>query len=183
MRKFCTAKRLVTASFAVLLAGCSSQLTPTNAKIEKGLNDYFLAHNVCLFPAGRNFPYEVSPGKDAKGDKKMMDAMKDAGLLTEVDDFETRVPRYSLTAVGKRAAPRFCYGHKQVSSVDGFTAPVKDGNVLETTASFHAVMQDVPVWVKTDEMEAAFPEMAANISGPQPGKIVMATAGAGWQVP
>jgi hypothetical protein len=31
-------------------------------------------------------------------------------------------------------------------------------------------------------MEAAFPTMAADISGPQPGQIVMATAGVGWRV-
>jgi hypothetical protein len=171
------------AGLAVFMAGCSSDLKPTNAAIEKGLNDYFETHAECLFPAGRRFPYEVSPGTNEKADKKLMDAMKGAGLLTELDDFETHVARYSLTVVGQRAAPRFCYGYKQVSSVDGFTAPVKQGNELNTTASFHTTMRDVPVWVKTDEMKAAFPKMAADISGPQPGQMVLATAGAGWQVP
>jgi hypothetical protein len=45
------------------------------------------------------------------------------------------------------------------------------------------MMMDVPVWVKTDEMRAAFPEMAAAISGPQPGQMTLENAGAGWQVP
>jgi hypothetical protein len=167
---------------ALLAASCSSELTPTNAKLEKGLNDYFEGHNECLFPTGRSFPYEVTPGPDSKNDKKQMDAIKDAGLLKEEDDFETHVRRYTLTTAGQRYAPRFCYGHKVVASVDGFTPPVKQGNVLQTTVSYHATMMEVPVWARTDELEAAFPQMGAAITGPQPGQIVMATAGVGWSV-
>lgn len=184
MRTICAMRRVVLACACVglLAAGCSSDLKPTNAKLEKGLNDYLAVHSECLFPAGRTFPYEVAPGKGSKADKKQMDALKSAGLLTELDDFETHVARYSLTKAGERAAPRFCYGHKVVSSIDGFTPTVHEGNVMQTTVSFHATMTEIPVWVRTDEMEAAFPKMAADVSGPQPGQMVMATAGAGWQV-
>lgn len=185
MKTVCTAKWMLLAcsGIGLLAAGCGSDLKPTNAKLEKGLNAYFENHNECLFPAGLKFPYEVSPGTDAKAEKKRMDAMQTAGLLKQEDDPEVHVERYTLTAEGQRAAPRFCYGHKVVASVDGFTDPVKQGGQLQTTASFHATMMDVPVWVKTDEMEAAFPKMAADISGSQPGQMVLATAGAGWQVP
>lgn len=185
MKAICGAKWFFSglACLCVLAAGCSSDLTPSNEKLEKGLNDYFQGHNECLFPQGLRFPYEVSPGSEAKVEKKQMDALKNAGLLKEEDDFETHVPRYTLTTAGQRYAPRFCYGHKVVASVDGFTPPVKSGGFLETTARFHTKMMDVPVWVQTDEMEAAFPKMAANISGAQPGQMTLATAGAGWQVP
>lgn len=166
----------------LLAGGCSSDLKPTNAKLEKGLNDYLADRSVCLYPAGMMFPHEVSPGTGAKAEKKRMDAMKSAGLLTELDDFETHVARYSLTAAGQRAAPRFCYGHKEVTTVDNFTTPVRVGNLLETTVTYHAAMKDIPVWVRTNEMEAAFPEMALDVSGPQEGQLTMATAGAGWQV-
>ncbi len=60
---------------------------------------------------------------------------------------------------------------------------MKQGGFVETTASFHATMMDVPIWVKTDQMAAAFPKMAADVSGAQPGQMMLATAGAGWQVP
>lgn len=166
----------------MLMAGCSSDLTPNNAKLEKGLSAYLEGHSECLFPGGRRFPYEVTPGPDSKTDKKQMDALKDAGLMKEEDDFETHVQRYTLTPAGQRYAPRFCYGHKVVTSVDSFTQPVKNGNVLETTVSYHATMAEVPVWSRTDELEAAFPTMGAAISGPQQGQIVMATAGVGWSV-
>jgi len=163
-------------------AGCSNSLKPTNAKLEKGLNLYFADHDECLFPKGIRFPYEVSPGKGSREQEKRMDAMKDAGLLKELKDLTLHVERYTLTPLGERAAPRFCYGHRVVMSVDSFTPPVKQGNVMESTVTFHSTMTEVPLWVKTNAMKAAFPEMAQAISGPTPGQMVMGTAGVGWRV-
>lgn len=165
-----------------VLAGCSSDLKPTNAKLETGLNAYFATHNECLFPRGMQFPYEVSPGPGSKAEEQRMDAMHAAGLLNELKDLNMHVERYTLTTLGERVAPRFCYGHKQVVSVDSFTPPVKDGNVMQTTVTFKATMMDVPVWARTKEMVAAFPDLAADINGPRPGQMVMGTAGVGWQV-
>ena len=173
---------LVAAGLALMAAGCSGNLEPTNAKLEAGLNAYFADHQECLFPQGMRFPYEVTPGKGAKAEEKRMDAMKAAGLLNELKDLTLHVERYSLTPLGERVAPRFCYGRRVVTSVDGFTPPAKQGNVVETTVTFHAKLRDVPVWAKTDPLKAAFPEMAANLSAPQEGQMVMATAGVGWSV-
>jgi len=182
MRKVSAAKWMAVACVAVMVAGCSSELKPTDAKLEVGLNRYFEGHNECLYPQGKMFPYEVAPGKDAKAEEQRMDAMKAAGLLIELKDLDLHVERYTLTALGQRTAPRFCYGHKVVTSIDGFTAPEQDGKVLQTTVSYHAKMQDVPVWAQTDELMKAYPEMGKAISGPQPGQIVMGTAGVGWSV-
>ena len=172
------------AGFAFLLvAGCGADTKPTNEKLAKGLNAYFEVHNECLFPTPVKFPFEVSPGTNAKEDAKRMDALTHAGLLEKQSGAAIHVERYTLTPVGERQKGRFCYGHRQVTSVDEFTPPVKQNGFLETTVNYHATMMDVPVWVKTDEMRAAFPQMAAAISGPQPGEITMQNAGAGWQVP
>jgi hypothetical protein len=182
MRKVRAAKWVAMACVAAMAAGCSNELKPTNAKLETGLNRYFESHQECLYPQGKMFPYEVSPGKDAKAEETRMDALKAAGLLIELKDLDLHVERYTLTAMGQRVAPRFCYGHKVVTSIDGFTAPEKDGKILKTTVSYHAKMADVPVWAQTEELMKAYPEMGKAISGPQPGQIVMATAGQGWSV-
>ncbi|MGH9587197.1 MAG: hypothetical protein ACRD3F_09620 [Acidobacteriaceae bacterium] len=183
MRKACVRSMALGVVWAVWLAmGCSGALKPTNAKLTAGLNSYFADHSECLFPQGMRFPYEVTPGKGSKAEEKKMDALKAAGLLNELKDLTLHVERYSLNAQGERVAPRFCYGHRVVTSVDGFTPPVKQGNLMETTVTFHARMRDVPVWAKTDELKAAFPELAANLSAPQQGQMVMATAGVGWSV-
>lgn len=162
--------------------GCSGNLKPTHANLEKGLNLYFADHAECLFPKGIRFPYEVSPGKGARAQERRMDAMKNAGLLKELKDLTLHVERYTLTPLGERVAPRFCYGHRVVMSIDRFTPPIKQANVMETTVTFHSTMTEVPLWVKTNAMKAAFPEMARNITSPQPGQMVMATAGVGWRV-
>jgi len=65
----------------VIATGCGPDLKPTNAKLEKAINGYYEEHNECLFPGGRKFPYEVSPGTDAKEEKTQMDAMMDADLV------------------------------------------------------------------------------------------------------
>src|ERR1700761_8241731 len=67
----------------IFAAGCSSETKPSNAKFEKAINAYFENRNECLFPDGRKFPYEVTPGSEYKQDMKLMDAMKDAGLVKE----------------------------------------------------------------------------------------------------
>jgi len=176
-------KWLLAGCAVVLAAGCATDVKPTNAKLEKALNAYFEEHNECLFQTAMKFPYEVSPGSDEKADMKRLDAMTNAGLLTKQTGAAIKVERYTLTPLGERVKGRFCYGHRVVSSVDGFTEPVKQGGFLQTTVSYHSTLMDVPVWVKTDDMRAAFPEMATAISGPQPGQMMMENAGAGWQVP
>lgn len=95
---------------ATLLAGCSSDLKPTNAKLEKGLNDYLADHSECLFPRGMSFPHEVSPGPGSKAEEKRMDAMKAAGLLNELKDLDMHVERYTLHAWGKQPDRRLHAG-------------------------------------------------------------------------
>ena len=80
------AKIMTLACAGLLVAGCSSNLKPTHASLKKGLDLYFADHDECLFPKGIRFPYEVSPGKDARVMEKKMHAMKDAGLLKELKD-------------------------------------------------------------------------------------------------
>ena len=150
----------------ILVLGCATDTKPTNAKLEKALNTYFEGHNECLFPTMMRFPYEVSPGSDAKAEAKRLDAMTGAELLAKQSGAAIKVERYTLTPLGQRVGGRFCYGHRQVTSVDAFTPPVKQGGFLQTTVNYHSTMVDVPVWVKTDDMKAAFPEMADGNLGP-----------------
>jgi hypothetical protein len=169
----------------VIATGCGPDLKPTNAKLEKAINGYYEEHNECLFPGGRKFPYEVSPGTDAKEEKTQMDAMMDADLVKREEAPALHVERYTLTAMGERvAAAHFCYGHRVVKSVDSFTPAVKQSNgFVQTNVSYHYTMLDVPVWAKTDSMKSAFPKMAKSISDNASDQITLATVGAGWQVP
>jgi diadenosine tetraphosphatase ApaH/serine/threonine PP2A family protein phosphatase len=168
----------------LLAAGCSSKTKPTDKNFMTGLNAYYANHNECLFPSALRFPYEVSPGPDAKRDKQRMDALMDAGLMKRTEDRSIHVDVYALTPAGERAGGRFCYGHRQVTSIDSFTPPIKNASgFLESHVTYHYKMMEVPVWAKTDEVQKAFPEATKNFSDDATGEITMANAGVGWQVP
>jgi hypothetical protein len=178
-----------TAAVALLLAicGCKPDTKPTNDKLQTALNTYFEDRKECLFSGSMQFPHELSlgpgSGAEAKQDKKQMDAMTKAGLLTVEEEHALKAFRYSLTPAGTRFAPNFCYGHRVVTGVDSFTPAAPQNGFIETTASYHYRMMEVPVWAKEDEMKAAFPQMATKTSGDASDQTVLATVGAGWQVP
>jgi hypothetical protein len=166
-----------------LAAGCSSANKPTNENFTNTLNAWYQDHNDCLFPQGHTFPYEVAPGPTAKEEKAQMDSLTDAGLLTRLEDRDMHVSRYSLNLAGNRFAPRFCYGHRQVTSIESFTPPAPRNGFTETTVTYHYTMMDVPVWAGTDQVKAAFPPLAKSLSASPTDQAVLATVGAGWQVP
>ena len=175
--------RTVACVLFLLLVGCSSANKPTDANFIKALNAYFQHQNDCLFPQGGKFPYEVAPGSNSKQYQKQLDALTDAGLLTRKNDLAIHVENYSLNAAGQRFAPKFCYGHREVTGIVSFTPPGPRHGFTETTVTYHYTMRDVPVWAKSDALKAAFPELAKSL-GPSPtGQATLATAGAGWQVP
>ncbi|HVW77691.1 MAG TPA: hypothetical protein VHB45_08765 [Alloacidobacterium sp.] len=169
---------------ALLATGCSSKATkPTNENFMKGLNAYYANRSDCLFPNALSFPYEVSPGPHAKADKQRMDALTDAGLLKHSNDLNASINFYALTPAGERAGGRFCYGHREVTSIDSFTPPEKVNGMLQTHVTYHYKMMEVPVWARTDQMLKAFPDMANALSGNATGENTLANAGVGWQVP
>ncbi len=178
-----TKRWIAACGLLALLGGCSSANKPTNENFTQALNDYYDAHNSCLFPHGQQFPFEVAPGPTAKELKQQMDSLTDAGLATRLEDRSIHVFRYSLNAAGNRAAPRFCYGHRSVSGIESFTLPAPHNGFTETTVTYHYVMKDVPVWARTDQVKAAFPQLAKDLSDSPTDQATLATVGAGWHVP
>jgi hypothetical protein len=166
-----------------LLVGCSSANKPTKENFIKALNAYYENHYDCLFPHGNRFPYEVGPGSSSKQDRKQMDALADAGLLTRTNDSTLHVERYSLTAAGQRYAPRFCYGSREVTSIVSFTPPGPRNGFTETTVTYHYTMRYVSAWAKSAALKAAFPDLAKSLGTSPTGQATLATAGAGWHVP
>jgi hypothetical protein len=166
-----------------LAAGCNSANKPTDENFVTALNTYYHAHRECLFPGGRQFPYEVAPGTSQKEEKKEMDALTDAGLLVRLEDLDMHVDRYSLNAAGQRYAPRFCYGYREVTSIVSSTPPGPKNGFTETTVTYHYTMHEVPVWASMDQAKAAFPALGKSMGDSPTGETTLANAGAGWHVP
>ncbi|MGD0799112.1 MAG: hypothetical protein ABR910_15465 [Acidobacteriaceae bacterium] len=165
----------------VLLAavGCHSKTAATPANFVVALNAYFMEHPECLFPQAPRFPYEATD----PAEMKPMDALvKEQMLTTEVEP-SIHVSRYTPTDAGARAAPRFCYGHRMIASIDSFTPPAQADGFMETQVTYRYTMDEVPVWAESDGMRAAFPAMAVATSGAGMGKVTLASSMAGWTVP
>lgn len=166
---------------ALLLAGsgCApSKSAPTPENFTNAINAYFVEHHDCLLSNIR-FPYETTD----KTETKELDSLVKSLLLDKGEEASIHSSRYTVTPAGLRYAPRFCYGNREVTSIDGSTPLTVVNGFRQTTVTYHYVMKDVPVWAKSPEVLAAFPEMAKAISGPSAGKITLAQTTASWQVP
>jgi len=164
---------------ALLLAGCQSKTKATPENFIVGLNANYQTHSECLFPQAPRFPY----GTSDKAEIKQFDSLVKAQLLTVAQEPAIHVSRYTVTPAGARYAPRFCYGHRSVTAVDSFTPPAQANGFPETHVTYRYTIQDVPVWAKTPEVLAAFPEMAKAISSESTAQATLAGTLAGWQVP
>jgi hypothetical protein len=173
----------ITAISAALLAlpltACNSASKPTPQNFIAGLNAHFADHPDCLFPDAPTFPLETTdPART-----KQLNALVDAKLLDVAVERDIHASRYTPTPMGARLAPRFCYGHRNITAIDSFTPPAPANGFPETQAIYHYTVQDVPVWAKSEAMRAAFPDMALKTSGNASDKATLAGTIAGWQVP
>lgn len=165
---------------ATLLTGCQTKASATPENFIKGLNAHFQDRAECLFPDAPRFPFETSDPEKTK----QMNTLVKAQLLTVSMEPAIHASRYTPTTTGARAAPRFCYGHRVVSGIDSFTPPTKpEHGYPETQVVYRYELKDVPVWAKTPEVQAAFPEMAKATAGALTDHAVLDGTIAGWKVP
>jgi hypothetical protein len=170
---------LFTLAILSLSSGCNSKTKATPANFTQALNAHFLDRSECLFPDTK-FPFATS---DPVKTKQMNTLVK--SLLLDVSfEYAVHTSRYTPTTAGARYAPRFCYGHRTVTSIDSFTPPAKGASGFpETNVTYRYKMEDVPVWAKSPDVQAAFPDMTAKTSGEATDKATLAQTLAGWQVP
>ena len=171
-----TAAVLILAS---LTSGCNSgKSAPTPANFTQAINNHFLDHSDCLFSDTR-FPFETSdPAKT-----KQMDSLVKSLLLEKSVESSIHVSRYTVTPAGTRYAPHFCYGHREVTSIDGSTPIAVIDGFKETTVSYSYTMKEVPVWALSKEIQAAFPDMTRATTSQVTAKATLAQTPVGWQIP
>ena len=165
--------------FVALASGCNTgKSAPTPANFTHAINNHFLDHPDCLFSDTR-FPFETSdPAKT-----KQMDSLVKSLLLDKSVESSIHVSRYTVAPAGTRYAPRFCYGHREVTSIDSFTPIAINEGFKETTVSYSYTMKEVPVWAISHDVHAAFPEMARATTGQVTAKATLAQTPVGWQIP
>ena len=167
------------AAVLALTSGCNSKTKATPANFSQTLNTYFQDRSECLF-SGVHFPYATSDPAVTK----QMNTLVKSQMLESSYETAVRTTRYTVARAGTRYAPRFCYGHRVISSIDSFTPPEKGASGFpETRVNYHYTLTDVPVWAKSPDVLAAFPDMASITTNGGSGKATLAQTIAGWQVP
>jgi hypothetical protein len=166
--------------FAMIATGCNNTgkaaATPANFTI--GINNHYLDHPACLLTDTR-FPFETSdPVKT-----KQLDTLVKNLLLEKSVETAIHVSRYTVAPAGTRYAPRFCYGHREVTSINSFTPVAVANGFQETTITYTYTMKEVPVWAESHDVQAAFPDMARATTSQATDTITLAQSPVGWQVP
>ena len=169
---------LLAVTFLSPALGCNSKTKPTPENFISTLNAYFLEHPDCLLVDTR-FPYETSdPAKT-----KQLNTLVKSQLLEVSVEIAIHASRFTVTPTGARYAPRFCFGHRVVTSIDSQTPLTVVNGFRQTQVTYHYKMEDVPVWAKSDDVLAAFPKLATATSGQASDHATLAQTIAGWQVP
>jgi hypothetical protein len=181
--------------FVLLMAGtgCRKNAVDPSA-FKSALNDYYNGKQICVWSAAVKFPAQADANNEDQ--TKGFDALTDAGMLTRTPAEKKRfligskqVNDYDLSDKGRStwtADPsqpgygNFCFGHRQVTSIDNFTPP--DSDATQYTVNYHDAVTSVPDWANSAEMKTAFPKIAAATSGQQTATATLVKSSNGWQV-
>jgi hypothetical protein len=160
---------MLAAAGAVLAAGCGDTRVASKENLAYALNHDYQANHDCLFAKPMPFPYEVAVDDKLLGEtRKRLDALSEAGLLEREQSQVSgnTINRYVLTAAGSQTEGkgRFCYGRREVTSVEKFTQPVDYQGMPLTKVEYHFQLKNAPSWAKQDEVRSAFPSVAKATS-------------------
>jgi hypothetical protein len=169
---------LLTSLALLATTACDHKSAPTTPNYLKGLNAYFVDRSECLLPNAR-FPLETTD----PAEMKRMNTLVASQLLKVSSEPAIKESRYVPTDLGAKSAPHFCYGHREVTSIDSASTPAVANGFNETRIIYHYVIKDAPVWAKSADVQAVFPDLAQKMSGNATDKATLAQTRVGWQVP
>lgn len=174
---FRKAATLAVASAFLFAAGCKKTADNTS-NYKTAINNYLATNKSCLWTSPHKFPDQVDTDSDKTGE---YDALYNQGLLvrktTEKKELlglkSKQVTDYDLSDKGRSSwtasqsdpsSGNFCYGHREVKSIDNATAT---GDQPGATASvaYHYDFSSVPDWAKDGGLQNAFPNVKRNLAG------------------
>jgi len=173
----------------IFVAGCSSKKDANKGNFKDAINSYYSAHPECLWSTTVKFPTRSDTSDSNKTTE--YDALTDQGLLTRQQDsrkvfiFGTKqVNDYDLSDKGRAAWTadpqqpgygNFCFGHRDVTSVDDFSVNGGTANV-----DYHYELGGVATWANNPEVKTAFPTVQADLASPLSDKATLTLTDNGW---
>jgi hypothetical protein len=179
----------------LIAAGCRKSNFVDKAAFKSAINNYYSTRQDCVWSGPVKFPVQVDSSNYEQ--TKGYDALTDAGFLVRRAAEKKRfligskqVSDYDLSDKGRsnwtadQTQPgfgNFCFGHREVTTVDGFT-PADVSDATQYSVSYHFDVASVPGWASTVEMKTAFPKVAIDTSGQQTAIANLMKSNSGWQV-
>ena len=184
----------VCAATLLLVAGCK-KTTDNTSNYKSAINTFLSQNQSCLWPDPVKFPVQVNTSDTDK--TAQYDSLYNQGLLnrTTADKkkllglVNQQVTNYDLSDKGRgswtasQSDPsygNFCYGHREVSSIDSSNA-TGDQPGATATVAYHYSFTSVPGWAKDGGLQNAFPNVQRNLSGGAATATLTDTSN-GWQV-
>jgi hypothetical protein len=177
-----------------LIIGCNKK-ADNSLNFTNAINTYYSAHPACLWPDPIKFPVQADTSDTSK--TSGYDALVDQGLLARTTAEKKKfiiaskqVNNYDLSDKGRSAWTadvnqpgfgNFCYGHRKVSSIDSST-PTSGDPGAKTQVTYHYTLVDVPTWANAAETQNAYPQLHADLAGPQTGRAILTNTSNGWQM-
>jgi hypothetical protein len=182
-------------AFLLIASGCN-KTTDTSMAYKAAINDYYKAHPACLWSQPKKFPVQEATSDDAK--TQGYDALTDAGMLARTTGEKKvmivaskQVNNYDVSDKGRSAwTPdstqpgygNFCYGHRDVTSIDNVTAGTDNSGNKTAQVNYHYKISDAAQWATAPEMKTAFPDLATALSGPQADTASLVMTDGHWQL-
>jgi len=186
---------VVLCGLVILAAGCNKS-KPDTTNFKTAINNYYTAHPSCVWSSPVKFPAQADASNDQQ--TKGFDALTDAGLLTRTSEEKKRfligskqVNDYDVSSNGRTtwtADPsqpgygNFCYGHRDVTSIDNVTMGTNQNGANTATVNYHYDLTGVPDWAKSQETQTAFPNVQADMAAPKTATATLLQTQDNWQV-
>ena len=172
-------------AMSILAGGCADQRAASKENLAQALNRDYKLNADCLFTKALPFPYELSVSdKLLTQTRSRLDALVAAGLLSREESVRGNqvVNRYSMTEAGARVQGkgRFCYGRREVTSVERFTTPVEYDGMPLTKVEYHFVEKDSAGWAQDATVRNAFPDVARSMQSSPIDEATLILTNDGW---
>ncbi len=168
-------------ALVLLGSGCGDKREMSKENFAHVLNEDYSANADCLFSKALPYPFTMQANDKLLGDvHRKMDALAAAGLLNRTAQGGNL--RYELTLTGRQVPGngRFCYGKRQVTSVDNYSAPTDFHGNRFTKVDYHFVEKNSPDWAKVQAVQTAFPSVAKAVAEEPIDQATLVLTPDGW---
>lgn len=188
-----TGYAVVLGLIALMSTACNNS-SDTDMGYKAAINDHFKTLPVCIWSQSKKFPVQATTSDDAKTEG--YDALTQEGLLTRTTAEKKvlivaskQVNNYDLSEKGRTSwTPdstqpgygNFCYGHREVTSIDNSTLGTNSEGAKTVAVSYHYQVVNVADWASSPQMKTAYPGLASSLGSNPSDNATLVLTGDHW---